>query len=160
GSCNTASTGCTTKCSGSCTTTSTGATCSGQCRGKCSVALSSEDCQGPIDCAANEQCKAICSLKGALETKCPTITSAEVRIAGDYAVYDAVNKHIGEFATLTNELLVVRGALERVADRTPGDFKSIGLVSDRGFRCVDAGNQAAIQARTLITDALAASDVL
>ena len=159
GSCRTASTGCTSTCTGSCTSKATTA-CAGTCRGKCGAGLSSANCEGPLSCEANDECKGTCALRGALAAKCPAIKTAEVRIAGDYEVYDAVNRHIGEFATLTNELLVVRAALERIADRTQGDFKAIGLVSERGFKCVDGAIVAATEARTLLATSLSASTVI
>ena len=158
GVCNATATGCTATCTGRCTLTGTGGSCAGACT-KCDGPVTNGACTGALDCPANDQCKAVCGVRAALATKCPAINVGELRVAGDTVLYTAIAKNIGEFATLANELTVVKNAVERIADRTPTDFKSIGLVTDRGFRCVDTGISTMGQARDTLNKSTGATNI-
>jgi hypothetical protein len=151
-------TGCLTTCTGTCTTRS--AQCGGTCEGDCSTAKSAGRCKGTLDCAGNRECKAICGVKAALAATCGKPADSEVRIAGDFALYQAVEKHIADFAALTNEMNLVRLAVERAADRTPGSFKSIGIVRDNAFKCVEGTLPVIAEARTSLNTSLLASQVI
>lgn len=160
GQCVSPSNGCTTTCTGTCTGPADGGTCTGSCQGQCAGAVTANTCRGTLDCQADDQCKAACGVRAALSTKCPPVTTGDVRVAGDGALYKALQAHIGEFATIVNEFSLLKAAFDRDADRTPSDFKSIGLVSDTGFRCVDSGISTATKVRESLNRSAGATTIL
>jgi hypothetical protein len=160
GACNAESTGCVGPCTGVCTTPATTQACGGTCAGRCEGTAKNPSCAGELGCDANRECKATCEMRGALATTCRAIAAADVRIAGDSLLYDAISKHIIEFANIANEVRVLVAAYQGISNPSPPDFKSIGLVTDRGFRCVDSIVELSKETTAALNRAEAASSIL
>jgi len=150
-------TGCLTTCDGTCT--SPAGACTGICRGSCDQGATDKVCEGTLNCPGGDLCKAICRVKGALTVKCTPPGGVNVQIAGDFALYDAFKKHAAEFGQLVNELTKIQFAAQVIYDRTAGEFRTAGLVSDVGFKCVDQASQAITQVRTTLNSCVSASQI-
>jgi hypothetical protein len=158
-SCLSASTPCTTTCTGFCVSTSTG-TCAGTCEGTCSAPVTNPLCEGALGCASNEECGRVCRVRGALAAKCAPPPPPEVRVAGDYALYDALRAHIVDFVTLTREMTLLRDASDGIIQRTSGDFRAIGVRSDNARKCAEATAPIVVSARASLDNSFNAAAVL
>jgi hypothetical protein len=147
GSCNSSQTACLDTCTGTCTTNPNGGACDGVCVGTCDVPLTATTCRREIACESmNAECKLICGVRGALAAKCPLPPTPEVLIVDDGALYDAVRANMAEFAQIINEMDLVLASASSVADRTVGDYKAVGVVTTRGYACVQQANKTVTEA--------------
>ncbi len=143
GSCTGIASPCTTTCDGVCI--SLQPTCAGECS-QCDVPLTNPVCTGGFACGpdggggggdANPICKNVCHMAGILAAKCGSDPSPSLEVAGDYKLYDALRAHISEFSAPVRELNLIAANLGGVTQRTPGDFKAIGVVFDNARKCAD-----------------------
>lgn len=150
---------CVTTCNGTCQQRT--AQCAGSCD-KCANNAYGADkkCEGTFNCGeANDICKSVCKLQGALAAKC-TPVPVEVRVAGDYKLQDALKKHMPQFSAAVRELNLLVTDLGGVAQRTPGEFKKIGVVLDNARLCAEATIPVYEEARAKLNEGVGASLVL
>lgn len=126
-------------CRGTCRFVSGAATCAGSCSGGCSVGYANPACTVGLNCEADDECKRTCRLQGVMASKCVPMAEVDLRVAGDFKLYDALKKNGPAIAALFNEVSALGPALERARDRTTGNYLAIGVRRDVGLRCVEQG---------------------
>ncbi len=159
GTCTAAAFGCTTTCQGECAFNADGGACAGTCSGGCSGAVTNPSCGVALTCDANVQCKNVCRTKAAIATTCPNPPGIEVRVAGDQAIYDALKKHMPDFAEASVEANLVNSTSFNISAVTLADYKTLGSTRDRVRVCVTAASKNVEQARNSLATSVAASQV-
>ena len=161
GTCNAPTGGCASTCSGICRAASaaTAGVCTGDCAGGCSVPLTAPSCSA-LTCEANTECKNVCKVRGALAATCAPMLGVAIRLVGDYPLYDAVQRHMGELAAVLNEVNLLNEASLAISGRTIQDFAAVGASRDVARQCVLAGGETAEKARAKLATLAGASGVL
>jgi hypothetical protein len=164
GSCSQASIACTgTTCTGTCVSgTDGGATCAGECAGGCNGQMSNIKCTAPLACEANEQCKNACVVKGAIATTCAPPGSVDVRVIGDTKLYEALKKHLTEFAAIVMETQLVNDQSVAITNVTLGDYKVLNNNRDARLPvrlCVKTSNDVVNGARSLLATLVGAAQI-
>jgi len=148
---------CVTECNGICSTRST--TCTGQCD-DCSARPDSPNCTAGFTCGQpNQICNDVCAMRGALAVKC-TSAPMDIRLAGDYKLYDALRAHADELSAVIRDANLINQKLAGVLGKTSGKFHEIGVVHDNARLCADKGGPLYDQAALQINDAIGASGVI
>ena len=158
---------CTTTCDGVCIQAAE--QCQGGCS-KCEGTVSNSACtEGQFACGAgtaggggeaNLICKGVCRMQGALAAQCGKDPSPSVQVAGDYQLYDVIKKHASDFSAMVREVKVIETNLGGITQRTPGEFRDIGVVLDNSRKCAESAGPTYEEARKLVNEAIGASLVL
>jgi hypothetical protein len=158
GACNGPNLPCVTECSGTCVTKE-GTACSGTCT-DCDQPMQKANCEGAFECGdANSLCKSVCAVKGSLSAKCETVP-VDIRIAGDFKLYDALKANMAEFAAVARETAVLQANVAGVLNQTTSKFKEIGVVYDNARLCATGAAPIYEEARSLLNDATGAQLIL
>jgi hypothetical protein len=156
GTCSGAGVACATTCKGTCVSASNA--CPGACL-NCQGTIESGSCPAVPTCEANAICKDVCGLRGALDAKC-TPTAADIIVAGDYKLPDALRAHIAEFTKAARDANVLSTNIGGVLGRTEGQFLAIGVVNEGALACAKAATPIYEEARKDLNQAIGASLVL
>jgi hypothetical protein len=149
---------CVTTCNGTCTSTTP--TCAGTCVGNCAGALNPGTCAVPPACPeVNPICQGVCALRTAIATQCGP-TAVDIRVAGDYALPRALAAHAAEFSAAAREANLLSSNLGGVLQRTPGEFRAIGVVRDNARFCATEAPKAYDEIRKLVNEAVSAGLVV
>lgn len=165
GSCTGIAIPCTTTCTGACIQATSD--CKGECSA-CDVPFVNPKCAGASICGpdgggggdANPICKNVCKMQGALAAKCGKDPSPSIQVAGDYKLYDVLRAHLTDFSEMVRELNLIAANLGGVTQRTPGEFKAIGVTFDNPRKCVEGASADYEAARKSINEAIGASLVI
>lgn len=164
GSCVGVGIACTTNCNGTCASASAG--CAGTCNGGCAdpsgapVAVTNATCATAPACPeVNPICASVCSLKTAIATQCGP-TAVDIRVAGDYKLPTALAAHAADFSAAAREATLLSQNLGGVLQRTPGEFRAIGVVRDNARFCSTEAPKAYDEIRKLVNEAVGASTVV
>jgi hypothetical protein len=123
---------CVTTCTGTCKSPSSA--CATTCAGDCKGTLANAKCGSTPNCGANPICAGVCALRGAIATTCPPGV-LDVRVAGDYSLPTALQNHAADFSAAAREATLISNNLSGVLQRTPSEFRAIGVVRDNARFC-------------------------
>lgn len=158
GSCVGVGVACTTTCKGTCTNTSSA--CTGTCKGSCGGALNPGNCGVAPACPeVNPICQATCALRTAITTNCGP-TAMDIRVAGDVKLAAALAAHAADFSEAARDATLLSQSLGGVLQRTPGEFRAIGVVRDNARFCATEAPKAYDEVRKLVNETLGASLVI
>jgi hypothetical protein len=158
GSCVGVGVACTTTCKGTCASTSN--TCAGTCNGSCNGTLSAGTCAVSPSCPeVNPICQAVCALRTAIATTCGP-TAVDIRVAGDYKLPKALAAHAAEFSAAARDANLLSQNLSGVLQRTPGEFRAIGVIRDNARFCSTEAPKAYDEVRKLVNEVVGASLVV
>ena len=161
GTCTAVETACLETCSGTCKNAVQAGSCAGNCVGSCDQPVQNPVCRTSLSCAgANNECKLVCAVRGALAAKCGAPPAPELLVANDWVLYEALRGNAGEMVQLVNELNLVLAAARGIADRAPADYRAIGVVTTYGFACVQQANTTVENAITSLLKAKIVADSL
>ncbi len=132
GTCEGVNIACVTTCNGTCKSAS--AACASTCTGDCKGTLNGAKCAAVPDCGANPICAGVCALRGAIATTCPP-TAIDIRVGGDYKLPTALQNHAADFSAAARDALLLSNNLSGVLQRTPAEFRAIGVVRDNARFC-------------------------
>jgi hypothetical protein len=148
---------CVTKCVGTCTSTATG--CTGTCS-TCDGTLANAQCTSSPTCPeVNPICAATCALRAAMATTCPP-SAVDIRVAGDYALPTALKNHAADFSAAAREATLLSSNLSGVLQRTPSEFREIGVVRDNARFCAAEAPKKYDEVRKLVNEAAGATLVV
>jgi hypothetical protein len=157
GSCDGVGVACVTTCNGTCKSAS--AACAGTCTGECKGTLSNGKCAASPDCGANPICAGVCALRGAIATTCAP-SAVDIRVGGDYKLPTALQAHAADFSAAAREANLLSNNLSGVLQRTPQEFRAIGVVRDNARFCATEAPAAYEELRKQINVVIGASLVV
>jgi hypothetical protein len=157
GTCNGVAVACVTTCDGVCK--SVNAQCGTTCTGECKGTLSGGKCAGIPGCQTNPICGGVCALRGAIASTCPP-TAIDIRVGGDYKLPTALKAHAAEFSAAAREAALLSANISGVLQRTPSEFRAIGVVRDNARLCAADAPKAYDELRKQVNVAVGASLVI
>lgn len=157
GTCSGVGIACVTTCDGVCTS-STGA-CGATCAGECGGTLSAAKCAVAPACEANPICAGVCALRAAIATTCPP-SGIDIRVGGDYKLPTALKNHAAEFSAAAREATLLSNNISGVLQRTPSEFRAIGVVRDNARLCATEAPKAYDELRKQVNEVVGASLVM
>lgn len=148
---------CTTTCTGTCSGAQAG--CTGKCTG-CDGPLANAECGAVPNCPdVNPICAGTCALQGALATTCAP-SAVDIRVAGDYTLPTALKNHAADFSAVAREANLISANLGGVLQRTPAEFRAIGVERDNARFCAAEAPAAYEELRKSVNEAVGASLVV